>query len=255
VFYRCKLKWASLGLGLLLCAHGFADPCVSKSQNKPPAKPQKFKGSIQAGGVINTGNSDNKNFNSKIAAQYQTARWQHTATIEGQLNRSKGETTAESILFNGETRFSMSPRNYMFGKGSTGYDRFATYDLTFKYAAGLGRVFIKTPRIQLRLEAGPGGSHSRIAGTDQYQNEFISNLNGELKFKISEITQFKQTANADLGQRNTHIKAVSSLKTKMTHNLALELSYTVEHDTKIPSKSSNPVKTDTLTKIAVVYDF
>jgi len=235
----------------LVCCSNLAN--ASSSKNHQDQKT--WGGSIQAGGVVNTGNSDNKNFNGKVTGSYETIRWDNTASISGELNSADGSTTAENLTVNGQAHYNLSTRDYLFAKGSAVYDKFATFDRVYREAIGYGRILYQNDTTFWSLEAGPGGSHSRIAGTHNYQNELVANIDSTFKRKISNTAAFKQTVGVDVGPLNTHTESVTAIKTKMTKNLALEISYTVEHDSQIPMGSINKVKTDTISKIAVVYDF
>lgn len=214
-----------------------------------------FNGSVQAGGVINTGNSKNKNVNGKLALGYQRGRFNADSSIEGQLNTSEGDTTAENVTGKLEGRYAYSERDYFFAKASATYDKFGTYDIAIRDAIGYGRILYQDHDTKWTGEIGPGSSHSRVSGTKEWQNEMILNLDTTINHRLSDSADIKQSVNANVGRLNTHITAVTAITTKMTDNLALEISYTIDHDTKIPPLSKNKLKTDTVTKIAVVYKF
>lgn len=211
-------------------------------------------GSVQAGGVVNRGNSDNTNLNGKVTAHYHKNQWHLNSSLEGELNSSDENTTAENVTFNTEGRYAFTSRDYLFAKGSIVYDKFATFDRVFQEAIGYGRVLYRDKKTLLTIESGPGGRHSRLLGTRTYQNEFILNVDGTFKRQLTENTHFIQTAAIDIGKKNTRTKSVSALKTKMSKNLALQLSYTVQHDSQA-SNVPGTKKTDTISKVAVVYDF
>lgn len=238
---------------LLLCLPllAWSAPTLKKAKKEE----QGWDGSVQAGGVFNTGNAQQLNLNGKATVQYRHIHWQGNAEVEGELNTSKGVTTAARVAFKGEAQYHFDKKNYTFFNIETVADRFATYDLNFIDALGYGRIIINDDRNFLSAELGPGSRQSRISGTQAYQVEAILNVDMKYIRALSETTQFTQTANFDIGNQNTHTKLVSALKTKMSKNLALEISYTVENDTKIPVGSKNTRKTDTITKLAVVYDF
>lgn len=229
----------------------FAVPTLKKAEKDKMG----WDGSIQAGGVFNTGNSQQLNVNGKATVQYRHTHWQGNAELEGELNTSKGDTTAARVAFKGEGRYHFDTKNYTFIHVETVADRFATYDLIFSDAIGYGRIILNDDNNYLSAELGPGSRQSRISGRETYQVEAILNVDGKYIRRLTDTTQFTQTVNFDIGNENTHTKLVSALKTKMSKNLALELSYTVENDTKIPKGSKNTKRTDTITKLAVVYDF
>ncbi len=214
-----------------------------------------WKGSLQAGAVVNTGNNSSQNINGKIGIKYQTSQWDNTSSIEGQLDSSNKATNTEKIDFNAELRRIISDDSYLFAKTEVAYDRFGAYDFVIRSAVGYGRILYRDDKTRFILEVGPGSSHSRISGSRKFQNEFIVSTMALYKRKLSESASFKQKIKIDAGQRNTHIKSVSALRTKISKRLGLELSYTMDYDTKIPPETKNTTKLDTVSKIAVVFDF
>lgn len=225
-----------------------------------PTKPNKtyphlWSGSIQFGGVSNTGNSDNTNINGKGSLKHTYGPWLNEASIEGQLNNANGERTAQNLTGRASSKFLFSPRDYLFGSFNTTYDAFGTYDFFIKEAVGYGRILIDNDTQRLTLEGGPGGTHQRISGTRVFQNAVIAYFSGVYEHRLSETAEFKQTFNTDYSNLNTHTEAVTAIKTKVIRNIALELSFTVMNDTVIPPNSKNTRKTDTITKVAVVYEF
>lgn len=211
--------------------------------------------SIQAGGVINTGNTDTTNFNGKFTSHYHGTPYSGDFTIEGQLGRSNGEKNAQSFLTKANLRRKQSERSYFFAKGTIAYDAFATYDFVVRGALGYGYIPIDDHKQRLALEIGPGSMHQRIAGSNRFQDEVILNTSAYYRYRLSDVAEFKQSLSIDFGPINTHSEAITAIKTKVMKNLALELSFSVNHDSVIPADSVNTKNTDTLSKIAVVYDF
>ena len=226
-------------------ADSFAEEIVNPS----------WSGEIKFGGVLNSGNSDNKNLNGKLVANYKTLQWNNNFSLEGQLNTSEGKTNAANLLAKGDLHYALNEYDYLFSKASAKFDQFASFDRTFNEAIGYGRYFIKNDMTTLTVEAGPGGNHSRVSGAENYITQFIFNIGSELTHKLTDSSQIKLTINNDIGKEYTHIRFDSSIKTKLTEALGLELGFTTTHDTKIPFGSKNKQKTDTITKISVVFEF
>lgn len=213
----------------------------------------KSKHSIQFGGASNTGNSETTNMTAAIISEIEYKKFTYGSSIEGQLATSQGVESARSLKANGNINYALSERTYSFVKGSVLYDKYATYDFIIREVAGFGAFILKTHHHRLSIEAGPGGIHRRISGTEDFQNEPLLNISGRYSWHINETADFNQTFSSDIARLNTHLEAKSAISTKVVKNLALELSFTISHDTVIPPLSKNTRKTDTATKATIVY--
>lgn len=210
---------------------------------------------LQFGGTMNTGNSENTNVTAAFDSDVEKGKYEFGNSIEGQLSSSGDVESARSVKTNANINYHYSQNTFFFVKGSINFDKYATYDFLIREVAGIGRTILKNTRQELSIEAGPGGIHRRVSGTEDFQNEPIFNMSGNYSYHISKTAEFKQTFSTYIGRLNTHIETKSAISTKIVKNLALELSFTVNHDTKIPPLSQNTKKTDTQTKATVVYTF
>lgn len=216
---------------------------------------QGSKHSIQLGGSLNTGNAETTNVTTKFESEMEYEPWGYSLNVEGQLASSKGVESARSLKTNGEIHYTISSQSYLFTKGSIVYDKYATYNFIIREAAGMGRILLHSPIHELSMEAGPGGIHRRISGTEEFQNEPILNVSGKYTCHISDTAEFKQTLSTDFGRLNTHTEASSAISTTVIKNLAMQLSFTINHNSRIPPLSTNTKKTDTITKATIVYTF
>lgn len=213
------------------------------------------KQTIQLGGTMNTGNSDTTNLTASFSNKMKYGRYSTGGTLDGQLANNRGEESARSLKGSANLNYNTSAKNFLFIKASTNYDKFATYDFINREAVGLGRMLIENEKQELSFEGGPGLVHRRVSGSNEFQNEGVINLSSKYQLHLSETAEFKQSFSVDSGRRNTHLEATSAISTKVIDNLALELSFSINHDTKIPPLSKNTKKTDTASKATIVYSF
>ncbi len=211
--------------------------------------------SLQLGGSVNTGNTNNKNVNAKISSIIQKEQWGYSVSLEGQTATSKGVESARSIKANGKVNYELSDRIYTFAKASSIYDKFATFDLLQREIVGSGYIIKHNATQEFTIEGGPGGVHRRIAGANEIQNQFLLNFAANYIQHLNEHAEFRQTFETDVSQTNTHLESATSVKTTLVKNLALEVSFKVNHDTVIPTGSINRIKTDTATVITMIYSF
>lgn len=216
---------------------------------------EKSQTTIQLGGAANTGNSETTNITGSLSSDLEHGKWEYGSDLSGQLATSKGIESARSLKSNANLNYAFSKAFFWFIKGSVLYDKFATYDFIVREVSGLGRTLIKNKRQLLSLETGPGIIHRRISGINDFQHEPILNISGKYIWHLSKNAEFKQTFTTDVARLNTHLETTSAITTKIVKNLALELSFTINHDTKIPPLSNNRKKTDTASKVTIVYTF
>lgn len=211
--------------------------------------------SISAGGTINTGNTNTTNLGAKLSSDFVRGPWNYQLSIEGELDTANGQRTAQNATGIGSVRYLFEQRTYSFAKSNATFDAFATYDRTIRAAIGLGKVLIKNKKHFFSVEAGPGSTHQRISGSKEYQTLFMANGSMLYKYQVSPTAKISQAASIDYSSENTHSETISAIRTKVTDGLALEISFTLKHDSTIPANSKNTNRTDTATKVAVVYDF
>lgn len=211
--------------------------------------------SIKFGATVNTGNSETVNLSGALTDELQYKQWSYNSSLDGQLATSAGEESARNLKSNAELNYAFNPKTFSFLRGSVIYDKYATYDFIIQELIGLGRVLFENQTHRLSIQTGPGFIHRRIAGTDEFQHKPFVNLNSKYRWKMSDHAEFKQSLSMDIDSLNTHLEAVSAINTKIIKNLALELSFTVSHDTQIPPLSKNKKKTDTASKVTLVYSF
>ena len=238
---------------LFLLLQTFALPAIANEP--PPPPPIDWQNTISLGGSINTGNSDTTNLNAKYTSDFKHFNWNYHLSVEGELDTANGQRTAQNATGIGAIRYFFKPYIYAFSKGDVTYDEFATYDFVIKAAGGLGRVFIDNDKNFFSLELGPGSTHQRISGTQDFQTLFIVTGAGLYKYKISPTASLNQAVSVDYSKTYTHTESISAIRTKVMEGLALEVSFTLKNDSAIPVNSKNTKKTDTTTKITIVYDF
>tara|TARA_B110000879_G_C11016912_1_gene449333 strand:+ start:53 stop:784 length:732 start_codon:yes stop_codon:yes gene_type:complete len=210
---------------------------------------------IKFGATVNTGNSETVNISGAITNELDYKQWRYNSSLDGQLATSGGEESARNLNGNVELDRDFNASTFSFIKGSVLYNKYATYDLIIRESIGIGRVLFQNKAHRLSLQSGPGYIHRRIAGIENFQNKSFFSVNSKYRWKMSDNAEFKQSLSSDIDSITTHLEAVSSINTKIIKNLALELSFTVSHDTKIPALSKNQKKTDTASKVTLVYGF
>lgn len=214
---------------------------------------------IQLGGAIETGNSPTTSivgkFNSVLNVEPLKQQWGYHFFLEGKRATAQDIETARLLRSDVEGQYLFSKRIYSFAKVNFIYNAFDTYDRVTRDSVGLGWIVVKNDAYKWTLEAGPGSTHQRIAGSKIWQHQFIAHAESTYLWHMSKNADLSQIFQVDSGRLNTLLQSQTALKTKIITSLALQVSYDVNYYTIIPPTSSNTKKTDTSTNLTLIYNF
>ena len=226
-----------------------SQPAVKKTPEKSP-----WAGSnVQFGFVMNTGNTDAKNLNGALVLDYTKGKWQNTTNIAGQYNTGRTGTDKEVFSFKNQGEYKFRPKDYVFLKVDSTFDRFSPYNYVVLEALGLGRVIYESEKFKIVLQAGPGGRHVRVRSSKRIRNDVILDSDARFVWNITDKATFKETLNADFGSPYNYYQSDTSLTTQLIGQLGVQIAFSVQHYTRIPPGSKNTFKTDTTTTIGLVY--
>ena len=211
----------------------------------------KWSGSAELGASMTTGNTESSTVSGKLTLGYETGPWTHRLRLETIQSSDDGADTANRTLGEFESDYALTERDYLFGVLRGTHDEFSGYKYQSSAAAGYGRKLWLSDRGHWDAEIGPG---VRIAETEDGERETnaIARLSSGFEYRISDYAKFNQDVTVLAGQDNTEIESVTGLSTSLTETLAMKLSYTVQHNTDVPTGTE---KTDTYTSVNVVYNF
>ncbi|MDA8362684.1 MAG: DUF481 domain-containing protein [Gammaproteobacteria bacterium] len=236
--YAEILLWSAMGLCLLpgtACAAG------------------QFKGSTDLGYAASSGNSRTSALNAALSLDYRTGLWRHRFKMSAVSASTDGASTAEHYAATGRSERDYSKHNFAFGQIEYLKDLFAGTRQNISVATGYGRRILDDRSQSLDGEIGAGVRRAQEQKPDlSWSTDAIVQIGGAYRLHISPSSSFEQTLQIQAGQSNTFSEAVTSLKLRIKGNLALRLSYTVDHNTVAPAGLA---KTDTYTAIALSYQF
>lgn len=211
----------------------------------------------QLGYIVNTGNTNNTNLSAGLNVLYNKPKWSNTFQANVYLNKSLGIITKEQYFVTNQFNyyFNGMRKNYIFSSLRFINDRFSAYEYQIVFAVGYGREIVKTKHFTLSAQAGPGIRHNHIRTTHLYENHLILTTALTMNWQITSKMAFSEQLNYDFGQPFDYLKSVTAFTATLTGHLAAQLSYTVQYYSVIPMGSPNTKKTDTITNIALVYNF
>ena len=215
----------------------------------PP--PEGWSGSIAAGYVAVSGNSETTTASFKGEVMYDHERWHNSALATALGASQDGETSSEAYKAQAKSKYDLSEVVYTFGLVEWNKDRFSSYEHQIFEVGGIGFRVFHTQSQELNLEAGVGATQSALQdGTDN--NEVVGRLGADYHWHISETALFSEKVSSITGSSNTYIESLTELKAGVIGNLALVLGYLVKHNTDVLPGTD---KTDTQTSVSLEYKF
>ncbi len=227
--------------------------------------PDGWSGSLAAGYVATSGNSDTSTANVQGELFLDQGRWHHSALATGLGSSANNDSTAEAYKAQLKSKFDLNDTLYLYGLAEYNKDRFSAYDHQIFESAGLGwRVYRSTTQ-ELNLEAGVGATQSKLAqlagcGVDPQcltsgerdAGGFVGRLGADYHWHLSETALFRQKLSSTIGSDNKYLESVTELQATLVGNLALVLGYLVKYNTDVPAEVDD---TDTQTSVSLNYTF
>lgn len=212
---------------------------------------ENWTGQGQLGAFRSTGNTSDTGITAGVTLERVGVDWRHKLTGLVDYQETNGVTTREQFLAAYEANYDISDRLYAYGLVQYERDTFQGYDARYVASGGLGYRVIENDNMQLAVKAGPayrktdfvnGTSDSSIAG--------LAAL--DFDWQIAENLKLTEDASAFIQSGGNTFVSTTGLVAGLGSGFSASLSYTVEHETNPPAGA---VKTDTLTRATLIYDF
>ncbi|MCK5877083.1 MAG: DUF481 domain-containing protein [Candidatus Marithrix sp.] len=205
-------------------------------------------------GITHTsGNTKNQNVITKLKLTYERDLWKHEAKLDVLRTEDADKLTAEHYGFNWQSDYTLSEKDYIFGKFRYEDDSFTGYNYQSSISTGYGYKVFKNDIDSLKLEAGVGISMVELEDVaTESDQEAIGILGLNYTRKIGSHTEFTQDFLVEASSENIHSKSDSGLKVNITNKVALKLSLLIKSNSEVPSGKE---KTDTISAVTLVYNF
>ena len=217
-------------------------------------------GEVNVGGSMSTGNSDTTRVDAEIKARYKAGRLEDNYRLLGEFADDSGTTTAQRILGSVESRFDVQERLFAFGYLEYDDDKFSGFKYEIESAAGIGYKVINDENLRFLVQVGPGYRYSKFSTpvppapplASSSEDGFLVRGSAELEYDITETTFLSNALIVTWDSDRTKIENTTALTTKLIGDLSTRLSLNVRHNTDPPLLTK---KTDTLSKVSLVYGF
>lgn len=210
-----------------------------------------WEGEAELGIVSTSGNTETQSVNGKVLVKNEREKWHHEASLSALQVEDSVQTTAEKYIATGKSEYKIDDIRYIFGTVKYEDDKFSGYEYRAIEAVGYGHRVIKQEDLNLNLEAGVGARQSK-PNNGSSDGEGIVLLAGNLGWKISDTSKLTEELTSEIGDDATISKSITGLKTQVNGALAMKVTYTVQHTSKVPASIE---KTDRETAVTLVYSF
>ena len=209
-----------------------------------------WSGQGELGAFMSTGNAENTGVTASLGLVKEGIKWRHKLSGRADYQETAGVTTREQFLAAYELNYKISDRLYAYGLAQYERDRFQGFSARYSASGGLGYdVLVDGPT--LSVKAGPAWRRTELVdGTSTSSMAGLAAL--DFDWAISDALTFTQDASALVQSGSSTFISDTGFQASISDALSVRLSYTVEHDTDPPLGA---VKTDTLSRITVLYNF
>lgn len=212
---------------------------------------ENWSGRGELGAFAATGNSENTGITASLGLTREGIKWRHKLSGRADFQSTNGVTTREQFLAAYEPNLKLSTRLFAYALAQYERDRFQGFSARYSFSGGLGYDVIDEERMTLSVKAGP--AYRQTDFVNGISDSSLAGL-GSLDFdwQIADFIGVTQDASAFVQSGNSTFISDTGLQAGLSDSIKVRLSYTVEHDTDPPVGA---VKTDTLSRITLIYDF
>ena len=226
---------------------------------------ENWKGQGELGGFRSTGNTRNLGVSGGLKLVKDAVKWRLNFLARADYERNKGKTTRDQLSATIEPNYKFGKSLYAYGLAQFERDRLQGFAARYTLSGGLGYELVKTKDLRLAVKAGPAIRITDFAAGDS-KSSLAALVGLDLDWKISDNLKFSQdtggtyasdaqgftSASAVIDSDNISFAATSAFDAKLLGALSARFSYTIEHETNPPV---GRIKTDTLSRATLVYDF
>lgn len=263
------LLWVSAVLALPCHAEDVRDELIKSlyklefKTDDEEAEKKAFVLDGELGLLISTGNSNSNSIKAGITSEHELEYWSNRYFAELLYKESEAEVDGEQVnevtaqRFYGSAQFDYkighSDRR-LFLYGDYEDDRFNGYDYRASIASGWSHKYGFAPNSEIRYSIGPGYTFLSVEEGEEsdVNSGLILRASAEYRYDWDSGAKFRQFLSTQSGKDNTQSRSETSLSAKLLGELAMKLSFVVNHESD-PTEDNKPLSTET--SLALVYQF
>ena len=252
------MKFVLLTL-LLISTNLFAEEAAvdASSEEAKKAEESSWKGDVQIGYVMSSGNTESTNLNGKFNIETTADEWRHLLSAIAFSSSSNKQTTAERYKLHYQAERKFTDKSYFFGNVSYEDDRFSGYDYRSTLSAGYGLRLYDENKMTLDTEYGAGYRQSQltmdpVTGNSISESEAMLTFAAKYLWQIEEDRSLMSNLTVEAGEETTITNFELGFVTMIAGDLSLKASYSARHTNVVPAGKE---KLDTITSLNLLYAF
>ena len=224
---------------------------VRAADSKIPAG--KWVAEVAAGGSLSTGNTSRNALDLDAKAKYRLGRVEDRYKLKAELGRDKGITTSQRWVAGYETNIDIRDGLYVLGFANYEDNKFSGFISEIEGGLGVGYRVWQTSDLLLSINAGPGYRISRLNAPLRDEKEIFARGTVLLEYQISDNSTLSNDFTVRWDSERTKIENIFAITSKIIGSLSGRASVDARYNTNPPGTLFK--KTDTITKVALVYSF
>jgi putative salt-induced outer membrane protein len=229
----------------------FPAPKAFAADNKAPN--QTWVSEVALGATLATGNTERKGADLDAKAKYRNGRIEDRYKLIAELGRDSGVTTSQRWVAAYES--SVDFRDGLFALGFAQYedDKFSGFQSEIEAGLGVGYRVLQTSAMLLSVNVGPGYRIGKLQAPLADEKEIFARGTALFEWTMSDNAKLSNDLSLRWDAERTKIENTLAITSKLIGSLAARASFNVRHTSSPPRATLK--KTDTVTKLALVYSF
>ena len=220
----------------------------------------RFSGQLDIGGSLTSGNTDTTRLDVEINIRNLKGRFEDNFRVLGAFSKDNKETTEQRFLISYESYLELRKNLFGFSYIKFDDDNFSGFNYEIEASAGSGYKLINERDLRILIQGGPGYRYSKkingtlpLAQTNTLSNSTLTaRANIRLEYDISDDVFLSNNLSITWDSQRTRIDENISLTNNLISNILTRISLNIRHNTNPPEFRK---KTDTNTKVSIVYNF
>lgn len=214
-----------------------------------PAKKEGWHGTVSLGYLASTGSVSSSNLDARLYLTDRDGAWTNIFDyhlVQGSAGGAVDTSTRNAAW---ETTYSLTKSNYLFSLLDYYSNPFSGYTRRETAALGYGRQLLAIPHQELDVSLGVGMRHSVLIN-QAARTTAIERVALRYRWSLNRLSHLSERVSLARGTDDVYSEAVTSITAHLAGNLAISLSYTLEHNSNVLPGLAN---TDTYTSVSLIY--
>ena len=202
-------------------------------------------------GLFTTGNTKQKSFGAATKFHRESGPYEQTVATYFDYNTSNSVTNKRRYGLSFKNDYSVSDISYVTGFASFEGDSFGAFNKRLTINAGYGLRVFDNDKFKWNVEGGPAMLMTKPLATGDYETDITAYASSLFSWNINDRSDFENETKVFVGSVVV-IENKTDYTLKVSGALSGKLSFDVLYNRDAPLDRK---KTDTITRIGVLYDF